>query len=120
RHPLEGNPAYEGLEIQIIDDDTKRWRLEAFQLSGALYHAVPPSMRATRAAGTWESMEITASGKRILVHLNGFPVVDADLDLETERIGEAKSLKDRPRTGHIGLQSYGTGIEFRNFRVKRA
>ncbi|HVR76197.1 MAG TPA: DUF1080 domain-containing protein, partial [Planctomycetota bacterium] len=47
RHPLEGNPAYEGLEIQIIDDDTKRWRLEAFQLSGALYHAVPPSMRAT-------------------------------------------------------------------------
>ncbi|MBI4603604.1 MAG: DUF1080 domain-containing protein [Planctomycetes bacterium] len=119
RCPLEGNPAYEGMEIQIVDDDTTRWKLGAEQLTGAIYAAVRRTLRATRTAGTWESMEITAKGPRITVHVNGLLVTGANLDEHTEKVGEAKPLKDRPRTGHIGLQSYGTGIELRNVRVKR-
>jgi hypothetical protein len=119
RCPLQGNPAYEGLEVQVIDDDATRWQLREWQHTGAIYGVVPPSRRATRSAGTWESMEITARGSRIAVHVNGFEVVNANLDEHDQKAGDVKSLKDRPRQGYIGLQSYGTGVEVKDFRVKK-
>jgi hypothetical protein len=64
-------------------------------------------------------MEITARGSRIAVHVNGFEVVNANLDEHDQKAGDVKSLKDRPRQGYIGLQSYGTGVEVKDFRVKK-
>jgi hypothetical protein len=119
RCPLEGNPSYEGIEIQIVDDDTKRWALQDHQHTGAIHGALAPTQRATRSAGTWESLEITARGSRVVVHLNGFQVLDADLDRFERKAGEAKALKDRPRKGYVGIQSPGTGLELRDVRVKK-
>jgi hypothetical protein len=119
RCPLEGNPAYKGIEIQIVDDDATQWKLEPYQRTGAIYAAVPPRRRATRAAGTWESMEVSARGSRVEVLINGIAVLDEDLNEHLEKVGAEAALKDRPRRGFIGLQNYGTGVKFRNLRVKR-
>jgi len=121
RRPKEGDGAYTGMEIQIIDDDTTRFgKLQPWQHCGSIYHEVAPSTRATRQAGTWQSMEILAAGPRVKVFINGVNVVDADLDaFTTTTARNAAPLKDRPRKGHIGFQNYGLGIEYRNVRVRR-
>lgn len=119
RCPPAGNPTYEGLEIQLVDDDTTRWQLKDVQRTGAIYAAVPPRLRATRSAGTWEAVEITTTGGRLEVRVNGHLVVDVNLNEQTRPVGEAKCLKDRPRSGCLGLQSYGTGAYFRNLRAKK-
>jgi hypothetical protein len=119
RSPAEGNPTYDGIEVQLVDDDTTRWQLRPEQHSGALYGAIAPSRRATRPAGTWESLEVTAKGSRVEVRMNGLLVVDADLAEAVKKISEASALRDRPRKGHLGLQSSPTGAEFRSLRARR-
>jgi hypothetical protein len=121
RRAKEGDGAYTGMEIQVIDDDAKHWgKLQPWQLTGSIYHEVAPAVRATREAGTWQTMEIIAKGPIVKVIINGVPVVRANLDaFTTTTAGNAAPLKDRPRRGHIGFQNHGSGIEYRNVCVKR-
>jgi hypothetical protein len=48
----------------------------------------------------------------VTVTLNGEKVVDADMSA-------FDALKARPRKGYIGLQNHGSGLEFRNIRLKK-
>jgi len=120
RCPPQGDGAYTGMEIQVIDDDaTVFGKLQPWQHCGSIYHEVVPSVRATRQAGTWQTMEIVADKNIVKVCINGIEVVNADLDKYATATTKATPLKDRPRKGHIGLQNHGSGIEYRNVRVKR-
>ncbi|MBM3334362.1 DUF1080 domain-containing protein [Candidatus Sumerlaeota bacterium] len=120
RRPIKGDGAYEGMEIQVIDDDAKVFgKLQPWQHCGSIYREVVPAVRATRKAGTWQSMEIVADKNIVRVCINGVEIVNADLDKYTTATTRAKALKDRPRQGYIGLQNHGSGIEYRNIRVKR-
>ncbi len=120
RHPGKGDGAYEGMEIQIIDDDATHWgKLQDWQLTGAIYHEVKPSVRATKKADVWQSLQIVAEGSQITIYVNGVKIIDADLEEYTESTTKAKPLKDRPREGYIGFQNYDGKMQFRNVRVKR-
>lgn len=120
RRPLEGDGAYSGMEIQIIDDDAKHWgQLADWQLCGSIYHEVSPSVRATREAGQWQTMAIVADGADIDIYINGIQMVDADLDEYDTSTTDAKPLKERPRSGYLGFQNYDGSIKYRNARVKR-
>ncbi len=122
RRPIEGDGAYTGMEIQVIDDDATRFgKLQPWQACGSIYHEVAPSVRATRPAGTWQTMEIIARGPIVQVRINGVQIVHANLEeYTTTTAAKAAPLKDRPRAGHIGFQNYdGRGIAYRNVRIKR-
>ncbi|MFH1742281.1 MAG: DUF1080 domain-containing protein [bacterium] len=120
RYPGEGTSAYTGMEVQVIDDDATKWELEEWQKCGAIYHEIPPSVRATRKAGTWQTMEIICDGSFVRIYINGVQITNVDLDQCTESHSDAASLKDRPRVGYIGFQNYGgSGVAYRNVRVKR-
>ncbi len=120
RTPKEGDGAYTGMEIQILDDDAKHWgELQAWQKTGSIYHEVAPSVRATKQAGDWQSMMIKAEKSQITIYVNGVQIVDADLDEYVKSSTDSKALKDRPRTGYIGFQNYDGNIQYRNVRVKR-
>ncbi len=121
RRPLAGDGAYTGMEIQVIDDDARHWgTLQAWQLTGSIYHEVAPAVRATKPAGTWQSMEIIAEGPIVRVVINGVQVVHANLDeFTTTTAQDAAPLKDRPRRGYIGFQNHGSGVEYRNVCVRR-
>ena len=107
------------MEIQVIDDDAKRWgKLKKWQLTGAIYREIPPSIRATREAATWQTMEIVCLKNKVSIYNNGIQIVDADLDEFTKSQTEAKPLKDRPRKGLIGFQNYDGPIQYRNVRLK--
>lgn len=119
RAPLEGNAAYAGMEIQVLDDSGPEYvNLRPAQYHGSIYDVVAAKRGSQRPVGEWNSEEIVARGRRITVVLNGDTVVDANLD----DIVDPEVLKKHPglarTSGHIGFLGHGTRVEFRNIRVK--
>lgn len=117
RAPLEGDPAYTGLKIQITDDYAERQSpLESWQYTGSIYGIQAPSDRVSAKAGQWQTLVIVAQGPRVRVGLNGTKIVDADL---TNYSHIAPTHPGLARTdGYIGLQSRGSRIEFRQIRIR--
>ena len=121
RAPLEGDAAYVGMEIQLLDDNGPRYRgrLKPAQYTGSIYDVVPARMGSLKPAGEWNSMEITARGRRIQVRLNGKSIVDANL----ATVQDPAVLKRHPglarERGHVGFLGHGTRVEFRNIRLKQ-
>jgi hypothetical protein len=119
RAPLEGDPAYKGMEIQILDDAWHKANLKGLkptQLTGSIYDVVPPSKDATKPVGEWNTMHITAKGPKVTVVLNGTTIVEANLEDHKDRADKHPGLL---RTkGHLGLQSHSERVEFRNVYVK--
>jgi hypothetical protein len=118
RAPLEGNAAYEGMEIQVLDDrDPKYKDLHEYQAHGSIYGVVPAKRDHLKPVGEWNSEEITAKGRHITVILNGVTIVDADLDKVSPVDGQSHpGLKNTK--GHIGFLGHGDVLWFRNIRVK--
>ena len=120
RTPLEGDAAYVGMEIQILDDQDEQYKgwLKPEQHTASIYDVIPGRTRFQKPAGEWNEEEITASGRHIRVKLNGVIVTDADLD----NVQEPEVLKKHPglarTSGHIGFLGHDTRVEFRNIRVK--
>src|SRR5438876_1755521 len=63
RAPLEGNAAYAGMEIQILDDQAPiyRGKLRPAQYHGSIYDVVPARQGFLRKAGEWNQEEIIAN-----------------------------------------------------------
>ena len=117
RAPKEGNPAFDGMEIQILDDDAERWEgLADWQYSGSLYAIAAPSEKVTKPAGEWQHFFIRCEGPHIQIRYNGVDVVDVNLD-EAESYEEYHPGMERER-GHIGLQDHGDPMEFRNINIR--
>jgi hypothetical protein len=120
RAPLEGDIAYTGMEIQVLDHDSPRYqgKLKPAQYHGSIYDVVPAKTGFLKKTGEWNEEEISAIGRRIKVTLNGHVIVDADLD----DVKDPAVLKRHPglaRTaGHIGFLGHNTRVEFRDIRIK--
>ena len=107
RAPLYGDPAFDGIELQMADF---RYNPEAkdSELTGGLYRAVAPMKQVYRPT-EWNSYRIECRGSRVKVELNGQPILDVNLDEQTAAVKrhdgtDAPPLRDRPRRGHIGFQ----------------
>ncbi|NOY80729.1 MAG: DUF1080 domain-containing protein [Kiritimatiellaeota bacterium] len=125
RAPADGNPAYAGMEIQIIDNKSyeavHHYKLKPWQVHGSIYGVVPAKTGALKPAGEWNHEEIRALGRRITVIVNGKTIVDADLSKLTDT-ADGKGLAHHPGLfrdkGHIGWLGHGARVEFRNIRIK--
>jgi hypothetical protein len=120
RAPLEGDAAYQGMEIQILDDGHERYKgkIKSEQHHGSIYDVIPARTGFLKPAGEWNEEEIMAQGSRIRVTLNGVIILDADLN----NVREEATLKKHPglknKSGHIGFLGHGSLVEFRNIRIK--
>ena len=71
----QGNPAYSGCEVQILDDH--HWEavtgttLKPLQFTGSLYSSVPSKPGVLRPVGEWNTYEVTYRGTQLKVVLNG-------------------------------------------------
>ena len=119
RAPLDGHAAYEGLEIQILDDTAEKYAsLRPEQYHGSVYNLVPAERGHLKPVGEWNRQEIRAQGSRITVTLNGHKIVDADLSQITDEAKREKHPGLRARSGHIGFLGHGSPVEFKNIRIK--
>jgi hypothetical protein len=116
RSPMKGDPAYVGMEIQLLDDADYKDTIKDWQRCGSIYGVVPPSKDATKPAGQWQSIRIVAKGRQVMVELNGTKIVDANLDDHKDQFDKHPGLK--AEKGHLGLQSHDGRVEFRNIYVK--
>jgi hypothetical protein len=118
RAPLTGDPAFEGMEIQILDDDGPAYKnLRPDRYTGSLYGVIPPGKRVGKPAGEWNQYRIVCKGPKVTIELNGTQIIDADLDTLKEQ--HAKKHPGILRTkGHLGVQSHDGRVEFRNLLVK--
>ena len=124
RAPLAGDPAFDGLELQMAD---YRYNTSAkdSELTGGIYRAIAPSSQVYKPT-EWNDYEITLIGPRLKVRLNGTLIQDVNLDDYTELVQrhdnrDAPAVKDRPRRGHIGFQELSRGeerVEIRHARIK--
>jgi len=125
RFPGQGDPAFDGLEIQMCDARYNNPPDSADKLTGSLYKAIAPTKQVYKPA-EWNQYQITAMGSKIKVVLNGEVIQELDLnqfDKPVERHDNtlAPPLKDRPKRGHIGFQELSRGgghVEIRNARIK--
>jgi HEAT repeat protein len=121
RAPREGDAAYVGMEIQVLDDTAPVYaKLEPYQYHGSVYGIIAAKRGALKPVGEWNSEEIFIQGSHIKVTLNGTVIVDGDL-VEATRSGTLDK-KDHPglkrNSGYIGFLSHDTVVRFRNIRIK--
>jgi hypothetical protein len=124
RAPMFGDPAFDGMELQMADYRYNT-NATAAELTGGLYRALAPSKQVYKPE-QWNSYHIELRGSRILVVLNGEKIQDVDLSAYAEPVKRhngtlATGLKDRPRRGHIGFQELSRGgdhVMIRNARIK--
>ncbi len=109
-----------GYEVQI-DNGTRHVGGE-YHCSGVLYSLTKAMAHPQKAAGEWNTMEITLDGLRTIVHINGEmvtdfnegdPVPEKTRDFEPDR-------GPRPESGFIGLQNHDakSTVYYRECSVK--
>ncbi len=121
RTPLTGDAAYEGMEIQVLDDGADIYKdLKDYQYHGSVYGIIPAKRGHLKPVGEWNEQEIYVKGSKIRVTLNGVVIVDGDLE-EASKNG-ALDGKEHPgvknKKGHIGFLGHGDVLFYRNIRVK--
>ncbi|MEC9476321.1 MAG: DUF1080 domain-containing protein [Planctomycetota bacterium] len=121
RAPAEGNAAFEGMEVQIIDNSAEKYAtLKPYQMHGSIYGVAPAQVGHLLPVGQWNFQEIRCDGRRVTVSLNGTTILDTDLDV-VSRGGTVDGV-DHPglkrKSGHIGFLGHGDAVAFRNLRVR--
>jgi hypothetical protein len=121
RSPLGCNPAYCGMEIQILDDSAEKYKdlLKPYQFHGSIYGVVPAKKGHLKPVGQWNSQEIRCQGPHVKVTVNGHVIVDANLDEVGDKTMDGHAHPGLKREkGHIGFLGHGARVEFRNIRIK--
>jgi hypothetical protein len=120
RAPYEGDAAYAGMEIQVLDDESTKYKgkIQPWQHHGSVYGVVASKPGSLKKAGEWNVEEIRAEGRRIKVTVNGQVITDADLNAVTD----PKIIQAHPgmfrESGHIGFLGHNEYVEFRNIRIQ--
>ncbi|MBT8302171.1 MAG: DUF1080 domain-containing protein [Maribacter sp.] len=119
--PLEGDAAYVGKELQILDNTAEKYaNLQPYQYHGSVYGIIPSKRGFLNPVGQWNKQEVIVKGSKIKIILNDTAIVDGDL-VEASKNGTMDKKEhpglDRTR-GHIGFLGHGDVIRFRNIRIK--
>lgn len=122
RAPFEGDAAYHGMEVQILDDNAEVYKkLADHQYHGSVYGVIAAKRGALKPVGEWNTEEIAIKGNKIKVTVNGVVIVDGDL-AQAAKNGTLDK-KDHPglkrTTGHIAFLGHGTEIFLKNIRIKK-
>jgi hypothetical protein len=121
RTPRGVNAAYNGMELQILDNTADKYKnLKDYQFHGSIYGVVPAKRGYLKPVGEWDYQQVTAEEKQIKVELNGTTIVDANIAEASE--GGTIDHRDHPglkRTeGYIAFCGHGDRLAFRNLRIK--
>jgi hypothetical protein len=121
RAPLEGDAAYVGIELQILDNTAEKYKdLHEYQYHGSVYGVIPAKRGFLKPVGEWNQQEVIANGDSITVILNGEVIVEGNIK-EARKGGtldgkKHKGLKNKK--GHIGFLGHGDLVRFRAIRIK--
>ena len=111
-------PSYAAFEVQLLDDAGSPPSVHG---TASLYRYKGPTANPARPAPEWNTIEVTCRGPRIVIHVNGQKILEADQsdlpDVSSKPAGVA-APKDKPRKGYVALQSHSGRVEFRKVQVR--
>ncbi len=117
RAPREGDAAYVGMELQVIDNSAEKWaNLQPWQYHGSIYGVVAAERGHLKPVGEWNRQQVICIGDHVKVVLNGATIVDAFLD-------KVKPIHDREHPGleredgHIAFLGHGDFVAYRGLRL---
>lgn len=122
RAPLKGDAAFNGIELQILDDSHPKYAaLKDWQMHGSIYGVVAAKRGCLKPAGEWNQETVVVRGSRVKVVVNGTTIVDAD----TAPFRDGQPTPDgRPHPGlartkgHVGFLGHGDEVHFRSIRIR--
>jgi len=121
RAPLSGDAAYQGMEIQVLDDGNEQYKsIQPYQAHGSVYGIAPAKRGYLKPVGQWNSEEVICRGRQVTVNLNGTTIVDVNLDEAStpHTIDKREHPGLKRASGHIGFCGHGARVEFANLRLK--
>lgn len=121
RAPLGGDAAYQGMEIQVLENRHPKYAgLKPWQFHGSVYGVAAARRGFHRPPGEWNTEEIRLNGRDIRVTVNGEVILETNLDEATKN--GTLSGHEHPglkrTSGHIGFCGHGDEVAFRNIRLK--
>lgn len=122
RAPLEGDAAYVGMELQILDNEAEIYKnLQPYQYHGSVYGVIPAKRGFLKPTGEWNQEEVIVQGSKVKVILNGETILDGDI--KQASANGTMDHKEHPglqrASGHIGFLGHGDVLRFRNIRIKK-
>lgn len=119
--PLEGDAAYVGKELQILDNEAAKYAtLQPYQYHGSVYGVIAAKRGYLRPTGEWNQQEVRVQHPYVTVVLNGEVILEGNY-LEAS-INGALDKKEHPglqrSRGHIGFLGHGDVVRFRNIKIK--
>ncbi len=114
RATADGNPAFTGMEIQVLHPVEH----PNVGSAGALYASVAPAVAADKPFEQWNDVEILCDGTRVRTTMNGQQLYDVDIAAYPWTDKKNPPLGERAKSGFIAIQDYGKYVEFRNPRIK--
>lgn len=119
--PLDGDAAYVGKEIQILDNDAPVYsKLEVWQYHGSVYGVIAAKRGFLKPTGEWNQEEVYVKGDYIKVTLNGTVILEGDMKKASKN--GTLDHKEHPglsrNKGHIGFLGHGSVVKFKNIRIK--
>lgn len=123
RTPREGDAAYQGMELQILDNEAEIYKnLKPYQYHGSVYGVIPAKRGFLKPVGEWNYQEVQTIGNRIKVTLNGEVILDGDIAEASKNGTETADQRKHPGllnpSGYIGFLGHGSPLKFRNLRIK--
>src|SRR5690606_34794275 len=121
RAPLEGDAAYVGMELQILDNTAEIYKnLEEYQFHGSLYGIAAAKKGFLNPVGEWNYQEVRIEGDNIQVKLNGTVILDVNIAAARDNgtLDKRNHSGLSRKTGHVGFLGHGDVVYFRNIRIK--
>ena len=115
-YPGEGDGAYTGMEIQILDSTAEKYKdLKDYQHHAGLYTLQAAKQGFLKPVGEWNQQRVTVNGPSVTVEVNGNVALTADLDELAEKHPKHAGVKRR--SGHVGWMGHGDKVSFRNISI---
>jgi hypothetical protein len=93
--------------------------LHDYQFHGSLYGLAPAMRGYLRPVGEWNYQEVTVDGDHVRVRLNGYEILDVNIDEVRQKPLDGKEHPGAFRTaGHVGFCGHGDPVAFRNVRIR--
>lgn len=116
-YPGEGDAAYTGMELQILDDSDPKYKdLKDAQYHGSIYQLSPAKRGSLKPAGEWNHQRVVVTLSGITVELNGDIILRRNLDDLAARNPKHKGVQRR--SGHIAFLGHGDKVSFKNIKIK--
>jgi hypothetical protein len=121
RAPLDGDAAYGGMEMQILDNTAEMYAdLHDYQFHGSVYGVIPAKKGYLKPVGEWNQEEVIVKGTKVKVILNGHTILNGDIE-KASKNGTIDG-REHPgllrKKGHIGFLGHGSVVKFRNISIK--